>query len=150
MDTKIPPLKSSSSSLPLDQYKSHTQKPNHHHHHRPKMCNAEAQKGERELPDQWGSFFRLIESGILSPCLDMLCTTRVQLQWLRPLVAPVSSSAPGRGDCSTGLDPCANYFQSSWDLYHSHTGASGATAPLGSSFSGFSLLLGGQRLLPRT
>lgn len=23
----------------------------------------------------------------------------MQLQWLRPLVAPVSSSAPGRGDC---------------------------------------------------
>ncbi len=63
------------------------------------MRAAGAQKKEQELPDQWGSFFCLIEVGILSPSLGLLCTTRVQLQWLRPLVAPVSSSAPGRGDC---------------------------------------------------
>lgn len=30
------------------------------------------------------------------------------------------------------VDPRVNYFQSSWDLYHSHTGASGSAAPLGS------------------
>lgn len=110
----------------------------------------EHKKKEQELPDQWGSFFCLIEVGILSPSPGLLCTTRVQLQWLRPLVAPVSSSAPGRGDCPASLDPRANYFQSSRDLYHTHAGASGATAPPGSSFSGFSLLLGGQRLSPWT
>lgn len=43
--------------------------------------------------------FCLIEVGILSPSPGLLCTTWVQLRWLRPLVAPVSSSAPGRGDC---------------------------------------------------
>jgi len=57
-----------------------------------------------------------------------------KLQWLMPLVAPVSFSAPVRGDCPATLDPCTNYFQSSWDLYHSHAGASGATAPPGSKF----------------
>lgn len=89
-----------------------------------------------------GSFLCLIKVGILSPSL--LCATWVQLQWLRPLVAPVSSSAPGPGwlPCP---DPCANYFQSSRDLYHTNTGASGTAAPPGSSFSGFSLccLVGG-------
>lgn len=44
-----------------------------------------------------GSFLCLIEVGILSSSL--FCATWVQLQWLRPLVAPVSSSAPGREDC---------------------------------------------------
>lgn len=32
------------------------------------------------------------------------------------------------------VDPRVNYFQSSWDLYHSHTGASGTTAPQGGGF----------------
>lgn len=114
------------------------------------MQGNKKNKKEQELPDHWGSFFCLIETGILSYSLDLLCAMRVQLQWLRPLVAPVSSSAPGRGDCPASLDPFANYFQSSWDLYHSHAGASGTTVPPGSSFSGFSLLLGGQRLSPWT
>lgn len=130
-----------------DPHKSHTEQPSTV----PKMHDAgEQKKKEQELPDHWGSFFCLIETGILSYSLDLLCAMRVQLQWLRPLVAPVSSSAPGRGDCPASLDPFANYFQSSWDLYHSHAGASGTTVPPGSSFSGFSLLLGGQRLSPWT
>lgn len=54
---------------------------------------------DKELPDQWSSFFCLIKVCIPSPSPGLLCTTWVQLQWLRPLVAPVSSSAPGRGDC---------------------------------------------------
>lgn len=105
--------------------------------HRPEIRAAGAQK--RKKGCLWGSFFCLIEVGILSPSLGLLCTTRVQLHWLRPLVAPVSSSAPGRGDCPGSLDPCANYFQSSQDLYHTHAGATGTTAPPGCSFSGFSL-----------
>lgn len=56
---------------------------------------------------------------------------------LGPLVAPVSSSAPGRGDRPAPLDPCTNYFQSSWDLDHSRAGASGATAPREGKFFGF-------------
>lgn len=65
-------------------------------------------------------------------------------------MAPVSSSAPGRGDCPASLDPHANYFQSDQDLYHTYAGASVTTAPPGNSFSGCSLLLGGQRLSPYT
>lgn len=95
--------------------------------------------------DQWGFFICLIEVGILFPNLVLVCTAWVELQWLRPLVAPVSSSAPGRGDCLASLDPCTNYFQSSRDLYHTHAGASGTAALPGSSFCGFSLLLVGQR-----
>lgn len=62
--------------------------------HSAKMYAAGAQERNKCCR---GPFFCLIEVGILSSSL--LCATWVQLQWLRPLVAPVSSSAPGREDC---------------------------------------------------
>lgn len=117
--------------------------------HSLKMCCKNTNK-DKEVPDQWGSFFCLIDVGILSPNLVLLCTEWGELQWLRPLVAPVSSSAPDRGDCLASLDPCTNYFQSSQDLYHTHAGASGTAVPPGNSFCGFSLLLFGHRLLSTT
>ena len=84
-----------------------------------------------------------------------LGTARGQLQrllasyGLRPLVAPVSSSAPGRGDCPASPDPTTNYFQSSNDLSPSSTGADGPTAPPGCCWvAGFSPAPGGQGLSP--
>lgn len=84
-------------------------------------------------PANFGSLFTAVKRDLdfFSHSLDLICRTWVQLKQLRPLVAPVSSSAPCWGDCLTTLDPRINYFQSSWDLYHHHAGACGTAAPLG-------------------
>ncbi|KAK2822529.1 hypothetical protein Q5P01_022594 [Channa striata] len=52
------------------------------------------ERKESRLTSGAHSFCRT-EVSILSPNLVLLCTAWVQLHWLRPLVAPVSSSAPG-------------------------------------------------------
>ena len=148
VDTNIPPVKPNSPAAFSS--KTHINPtPSSLPQYETVSCRSAKQK-ELQLPDRWGSFLCLIEFGIPSLGPDLLCATRVQLRRLRPLVAPVSSPAPNREDCPASFDPCANYFQSSQDLYHTHSGASGTTARPGSSFSGFSLLLGRHRLSPWT
>lgn len=86
----------------------------------PKLCspkNAHCRSSKGKKTGAVGFFFFfLIEAGILSPSL--LCTTWVQLRRLRPLVAPVSSSAPGWDDCPA-LIPALIIFKAAGFISHS-------------------------------
>lgn len=86
----------------------------------PKLCspkNAHCRSSKGKKTGAVGFFFFfLIEAGILSPSL--LCTTWVQLRRLRPLVAPVSSSAPGWDNCPA-LIPALIIFKAAGFISHS-------------------------------